>query len=286
MTKGSSKGRGAAKTARQDQKEMTGQVAAKPQAKTVYAVPALEKGLDVIELLSSQKDGLTGSQIATQLGRSPGEIFRIMSCLERRRFIERLQPGERFALTVRLLGLGLAHPPVDRLLTTAIPAMQDMAERMYQSCHLAMYNAGKLLVVAQVPSPASIGFQCRRGAQFPVADSISGRILLAFRTPTERALWLRSVREDPSAPPVPDDLDDQLEQIRRDGYELSSTPICPGVMNASAPVIDDSGNAIAALTVPFFVTLETRVSLDDLPRLLCETTRTISEELGGIRGST
>ena len=285
MTKGPTKRRAAAEAARQDQMDETDQAAAKRQKKTVYAVPALERGLDVIELLSSQKQGLTGSQIAAQLGRSPGGVFRILSCLERRRIIERLQPGERFALTPRLLGLSLAHPPVDQLLTTAIPAMQEMAEQMYLSCHLGIYNAGKLLVVAQVPSPASIGFQSRRGAQFHIAHSISGRTLLAFRTPTERAMWLRAAHEDPSTPPAPDDLEDRLEQIRRDGYELSSSPVWSDVVDASAPIFDDSCNAIAALAVPFVATTETRVSLTDPPRLPCETTRNISTDLGTSFGS-
>lgn len=249
--------------------------------RTAYAVPALEKALDIIELLAVRTGGLSGSQIAAALGRSVSEIFRILHCLDRRRVIERRQPGDRYVLTVRLLEMGLAHPPVDRLLTTAIPVMQEMAVEMYQTCHLAVHNGGHILIVAQVPSPASIGFYSRRGARFPLTASISGRVLLAFRSNVERRLWLREAAEDAPSHPPPDDLEAKLETIRRQGYELSRSPVSPGVVDASAPIIDDSGDAVAALTVPYFATAETRIELDELPGLLCRTAQRISEELGG-----
>jgi DNA-binding IclR family transcriptional regulator len=252
-------------------------------ARSAYAVPALEKALDIIELLAVQSAGLTSSQIASALGRSVSEIFRILHCLNRRRIIERRQPGDRFLLTVRLLEMGLAHPPVDRLLTTAIPVMQEMAVEMYQTCHLAVHNGGHILIVAQVASPASIGFSSRRGARFPLTTSISGRVLLAFRKPVERQLWLREAAEDAPDHPPPPDLEERLEAIRRQGYELSQSPAAPGITDASAPIIDDSGDAVAALTVPYFATAETRVGLNELPLLLCKVARRISDELGGSR---
>jgi DNA-binding IclR family transcriptional regulator len=108
-------------------------------------------------------------------------------------------------------------------------------------------------------------------------------VLLAFRTPVERRLWLREAIEDAQNHPPPADLEAKLELIRRQGYELSQSPVSSGVMDASAPIIDDSGDAVAALTVPYFATAETRIGLDELPELLCRAAGRISDELGGRR---
>ena len=43
-----------------------------------YSAPALEKGLDILELLSKQEAGLTQSEISRALGRSVSEIFRML----------------------------------------------------------------------------------------------------------------------------------------------------------------------------------------------------------------
>ena len=61
--------------------------AEKADKATLYAVPALEKGLDVLELLAHQRDGLTATQIARELNRTVSEIFRMIICLKRRGYI-------------------------------------------------------------------------------------------------------------------------------------------------------------------------------------------------------
>ena len=47
----------------------------------LYAAPALEKGLDILELLSRQEAGLTRRDIAERLGRSVSEVFRLSASL-------------------------------------------------------------------------------------------------------------------------------------------------------------------------------------------------------------
>src|SRR5437762_9647214 len=47
-----------------------------------YRAPALEKGLDVIELLAAEKSPLNLSAISQRLGRSSGELFRMLQVLE------------------------------------------------------------------------------------------------------------------------------------------------------------------------------------------------------------
>ena len=52
-----------------------------------YPVPALDKGLDILELLAERPDGLTQAEVARSLGRSVGEIFRMLNALLRRGYL-------------------------------------------------------------------------------------------------------------------------------------------------------------------------------------------------------
>src|ERR1700756_4780053 len=79
-----------------------------------YATPALEKGLDVLELLAHQPAGLTKSQMARELNRTVSEIFRMLLCLERRGYIAQLSE-ERYSLTLKLFKLVQEHPRTERL---------------------------------------------------------------------------------------------------------------------------------------------------------------------------
>src|ERR1700675_4903352 len=74
-----------------------------------YAVPALDRGLDVIELLAREIDGLTLNEIARLLGRTSSELFRTLNALCRRGYIG--QDGDRYSLTLKLFELAHRHKP-------------------------------------------------------------------------------------------------------------------------------------------------------------------------------
>ncbi|WP_262054467.1 helix-turn-helix domain-containing protein, partial [Burkholderia thailandensis] len=46
-----------------------------------YRAPALDKGLDILELLAEQKEGLTRTEITKELGRNASEIYRMLERL-------------------------------------------------------------------------------------------------------------------------------------------------------------------------------------------------------------
>lgn len=66
---------------------------------TVTAAPALDKGLDILELLASVEDGLSQTEIAKRLDRSANEFYRMLDRLVRRGYVAAFLEGDRFALT-------------------------------------------------------------------------------------------------------------------------------------------------------------------------------------------
>jgi DNA-binding IclR family transcriptional regulator len=107
-----------------------------------YTAPALDKGLDILELFASEPEGLTTSQVARRLGRTVGEIFRMLVCLAERGYISQVLPDERFQLTLKLFELAHRHHPLQRFVAKARPLMEEVAHKTRQSCHLAMPSNG------------------------------------------------------------------------------------------------------------------------------------------------
>jgi len=58
--------------------------------------------------------------------------------------------------------------------------------------------AGRVLVLAQVESPANFGFSVRVGSEFPIDGTATGAVLAAFADPTDRdgTLADRGLRAD------------------------------------------------------------------------------------------
>src|ERR1700712_1045973 len=113
-----------------------------------YRAPALDKGLDILELLAVQPHGLTRGEIVKAMGRGPSEIYRMLERLVARQYVTRSVEGDRYALSLKLYVLGHQHPPVDRLVARAQPLMDAFAKAAEQSCHLSIYDRGNLSVVA------------------------------------------------------------------------------------------------------------------------------------------
>ena len=88
-----------------------------------YRAPALDKGLDILELLAGIEGGLTQAEIAKALGRSPNEFYRMLERLARRGYVARVE-GDRYALTLKMFGMAQFHAPTRRLASLAIAPLQ------------------------------------------------------------------------------------------------------------------------------------------------------------------
>jgi DNA-binding IclR family transcriptional regulator len=208
-----------------------------------YAAPALEKGLDILELLADEPNGLTQSQIAEKLDRSNPEIFRMLLCLQRRGYLRRVSPGETFELSAKLFELSHRHPPTRSLLDSALPILRSLAADAQQSCHLAIEYEQQLLIIASVEGPGPRTFAVRVGARFDMHQTASGLVLLAWRN------------DDP-----------KHDRIRRRGYEQHRSRTVHGVIDVSYPVRDSRGEVIAAMTIPYLASRDKNVASVDHAR--------------------
>lgn len=214
-----------------------------------YRAPALDKGLDILELLAGTEEGLTQAEIAKALERTPNEIYRMLDRLVRRSYVARVN-GDRYELSLKLFALAHQHPPVRRLVSLAMPILRRFAREAEQACHLAVYDQGHVIIVAQVDPPGYWGFAVRVGSRVGLLNTGSGNTLLAFAPPKERAFMLDEHEMLPEER-APADLDAHLDQIARQGYGITESQQTRGVLNVSVPVLAASGNAVAALTCPY-----------------------------------
>ncbi len=254
----------------------------KPTARKSYSAPALDKGLDIIELLSDEPDGLILSDIALKLHRSVGEIFRMLAVLERRGYLALDPETDRYALTLKIFAISHRYLPVRRLTGAALPVMQKLAMQLEQSCHLVIYYNGRGLVIAQADSPAPRSFSVRLGAEAPLTTSCSGHLLLAFADPQSRIDMLKAQPRHLKADMPKSALRELIEKIVGQGYESVASTQIQGVKDIGFPVFDYSQEMVAALSIPFLEHLDgsQTSTLDDAREALRLAAESISSALG------
>ena len=247
----------------------------------LYRAPALEKGLDVLELLAREPQGLTITELAERLGRTVGELFRMVVVLERRSYIEMSGDSDAFVLTLRMFEMSHRFPPVARLTASAGPIMKKLARDTGQSCHLVIYYAGQGHVVAQYDPPADRIYSVRLGAIAPLLETCSGRVLLAFADDDARRTMLAKI---PGQRNTPDrgEIDEIVTRIRDQGREIVPSAQVHGVTDIACPVFDHAGYVNAALVIPFLDYLDGShpVSADRAAELAQTAADEISAALG------
>lgn len=242
-----------------------------------YKAPALEKGLDVLELLATTSSPMTLTQIVNQLGRSHGELFRMVQVLEFRGYIEQDAAADGYLLTDRLFSLGMQRPKTHSLVEVALPVMRELAQDIGQSCHLALHTLGDMVVAASIESSEQLGFSVRVGYRRPMVKSASGAVLYAFQPEDVRRRWEKMFN-----PPLSDGelaaWHARADQIRQREVELTPSHFVAGVTDISAPVMR-GGVAAAALTVPFLEKLGPQVSREEAAQRVRAAALSIADQL-------
>ena len=240
-----------------------------------YRAPALEKGLDIMELLATEPLPLSVSAIVQRLGRSTGELFRMIQVLEHRGFVA--QGPDGYSLTTKLFEMGLARPPVRNLVEIAIPVMRRLSSEIAQSCHLALPSRGNIVVVARMESREQIGFSVRVGYRQPLHLTASGTVLYAYQAADTRSLW--EAMFDPV--PSPAELARfraQCNQVRECGHYRKASGFIAGITDISAPVMRGE-LAAAALSVPLVKSMGEQMPIEEVIAHVGAAAEEISGEL-------
>lgn len=242
-----------------------------------YKAPALEKGLDILELLADASDALPLAAIAEQLDRSRGELHRMVQVLQFRGYIDQDAGSEGYRLTDRLFALGMRQPRTRNLVELSLPVMRQLVQDSGESCHLAFHSRGEMVVVARVESGEQLGFSVRVGYRRPIPSTASGAVLYAFQPDAVRQRW-----ESLFAPKLGKDalaaFRAHADAVRTRHVELTQSPLVAGVTDISAPIMR-GGAAAAALTVPYLERREPVHSADQVAAMVLAAANSIAEQL-------
>lgn len=242
-----------------------------------YKAPALEKGLDILELVAAEPHPITVAEITRKLDRSHGELFRMLQVLEFRGFIERAPDSDGYHLTDKLFALGLGQPRIKGLLEIALPKMLALAEATGQSCHLAVNAEGQIVVIARMESSEMIGFSVRVGHRRDLSSTVSGTVLYAFQTAQVRQRWDQWLARqlDQAARP---EFERRVLKAQKNGWASAKSSYAACITDLAAPVWRGE-SAAAALAIPFVESTRQVRSLEETTALLKTCAGEISAQL-------
>ncbi|RBY76402.1 IclR family transcriptional regulator [Geodermatophilus sp. TF02-6] len=246
-------------------------------------VQSLERGIAVLLAFDEEHPEPTLAELSRITGFSRPAVRRFLITLERMGYV-RGHDG-RWSLTPRVLSIGQHYTASHALIEVSQPHLLRLAEETHESASLATLDGDDAVYVARVPVRRIMSINVSVGTRVPAYATSMGRVLLAWApTPVvDSVLHRRPLRAiTPSTVTDPSALRAELARVREQGWAVVAEELEAGLLSASAPVRDRSGQVVAALASSTSVGRSSRGELQRrVVPLLLETAARITAEFGG-----
>ncbi len=216
------------------------------------SVQSIDRALDIIERLSTNRNGLPVGVLARELGLHKSTTSRLLQSLAKRGYVERDHATGLYRLGLQFVELAGAHLDNLELRVEARPPMYELSQRSGHTAFLAILRDSEVVYIDKTESFGSLRRYSIIGARAPVYSTALGKALLMSRSDAEIEELLAGVAFEPRTPNTvsgPAELLDDLRRSRERGFTLDLEENEPNVRCVGAAVSDYRGYPAAALSI-------------------------------------
>jgi IclR family transcriptional regulator, acetate operon repressor len=248
-------------------------------------VQSLTRALSLLDALAEHEDGLPLTALAKRVGLPPSSAHRLLTTMQRRRFVRFEPNGMIWRVGVQAFIVGAAFARSRELAPLATPHMRRLMETCGETVNLFVPNNGLSICIAQVQSRQAIRAISRPGGGIPLERSAAGKAMLAqlSRSEVEELLRLQAPHDATSPSSYKfRKLHAELRRVRESGYALDDEGVAAGLRCIAAPIFDEHGAAVAALSIAGPTLRLTDDRLQRLADKVQASSDAVTREFGGV----
>jgi DNA-binding IclR family transcriptional regulator len=253
------------------------------RASDPYQLQSLDRAVAVLELLGESDGPLGLADVCERMELHNSTAHRALMVLERTGLIERT-PENRFRLGLKLYELGSRAIEQIDLRARVQPWFRKLSAQVGETVHLGVMQKTSIVYLDKVdPINRRVWLASRVGASNPVHCTAMGKAILAFLPPDAAADIIARIhftRFTPRTLVTPEALQRSLDRVRRRGYAIDDEEVECGVRCVGAPILNESGRPVAAVSVSGPSSRITQHSVPGIAEHLLNCCREISASLG------
>jgi DNA-binding IclR family transcriptional regulator len=223
--------------------------------KNEYSIQTVVNALRVLEAFRDHEQ-LGVTELSRRLGLHKNNVFRLLATLELSGYIEQTGDADRYRLGVASVELGRSFSRSRNLLRRGRPILAELAQATGEASHLGLMRDFAVVHVDAEISQGLLSAGSRVGSTLPAHCTALGKVLLGCSHESAREAYDRTVvASDALAKRTEDTIVDahklfeDLRTVAVRGYAIDRGECERGLCCAAAPVFDESGSVIAALSV-------------------------------------
>ncbi|HIR85343.1 MAG TPA: IclR family transcriptional regulator [Candidatus Galloscillospira excrementavium] len=251
-----------------------------------YLNQSIVKAAAVLDLFTLEQYELGISTIAAQLDMPVSTTHRILNTLESVGYISQNAENGKYRLGLKCFVLGNRVRLYNELASVAKPYLTELSQRYNETTNLSVgTGTDEILCISKINANRSFFATPNVGGTRKIQITACGKCILAFQTPTEQKHIISQIKFErftPNTIVTEQQLREQLEVIRRDGYAMENEEGEMGLFCCGAPVFSGRGDVCSGAVSISMPVNRVPASLDILIADVKNTARQISRELGYI----
>lgn len=241
-----------------------------------YAVRAVLRVLDILDLLRQSPSGATLSQLTEVTDMPKSSVFRYLATLESRGYVEREDSNGVFRLGASFLANEAQHLGI--LARNARPLLEGLRDRFEETVNLGVLDGTRVVYLEIVESRRSMRFVARKGDREHLHSTALGKAISIVLTDDE----IRSILDSEGMPALtdrtitdPDVFIDAIHAIRGDGYAIDDGENEAAGRCVAVPVLGSAPKAAISLSAPAARFSDTQAK--EAAAVLAEVARSLAE---------
>ena len=248
----------------------------------LYRIGALERALQLLAAISEAGE-ISLALVASQLSIPKGSALRHLRTLERAGYVRMDEQTKRYSLGPALIHLGYAARQRLRVPEVALPALRWLRDRCQETTHLGILSGSDVVHVAVAPCGHPVKMAVPVGERTLFHISALGKSLLAWIDPAD----LDELVNERGLPRFTDKTLTDIEAFRRElalvrerGWSMDDEESANGLRCVAAPVHDESGRVVAAISVSAPTNRFSRSAAFELAPIVIQVADHVSSQLG------
>jgi DNA-binding IclR family transcriptional regulator len=248
-----------------------------------YNVPGLDRALSIIELLNERTMGLSVNEVAAILKLPVNSVYRIMTTLERRKYVKKSKDGPGFILSEKLLQLATPVTGDPSFIESVIPYLYKLRDDTQESMLAGTFVNEEGIVLEQIDGLHNFSFKVKPGLRFPLHTSAPGKAFLASLPDTESKqiiARLKLTRFTLKTITTQAKLHKELTEVRQLGYAVDREEEMEGQICIGAVIKNKKNNIAGAIWLVAPSNRMDKQKIHHTGRLIKQSVDEISTNLG------
>lgn len=223
-----------------------------PERTERYAINSVLRAAQILESFSLEKPTYSHSEISKKLGLNKTAVTRLLSSLEKAGLLEKDSESGRYGLTVKLYQIGSVYINRIGISEAARPVLSELAASCNESSHLSVLHDFEVLYIDKVECPRPIRMMSYVGRKLPAYCTGTGKVFLAHMSEPDLRSFFRVVKMRQITPKTlisREALRRELAKVRMQGYAVDWAENEAEVVAVAAPVRDQTGEVVAAVSI-------------------------------------